>query len=232
LCPEHLSFTSRAAIPNCRGQALHSLRIRYPGSMSEIEILQQLHDKPRCKLPAMWCFACVGCVLIANLVSPPIGLTQASGMSGSKTGVSVTKLAHPVYPRLAQQAHITGTVNIEVRVARDGIVQSATVISGHAMLRDSALQSARQSQFECERCSAEVSTYLLDYEFRLVAPDLTRDCTQWTDEELNAHSVKFDSAYNRVTVSAMEVWTCDPTVQLHKVRSAKCLYLWRCRVLR
>jgi TonB family protein len=194
-------------------------------------MFQQLHDKPRCKLPAMCCFACIAWVLIASLVSPAIGLAQASGTSDSTTGVSVTKLAQPVYPRLAQQAHITGTVNIEVRVARNGTVQSATVISGHPMLRDSALRSARQSQFECERCSAEVSSYSLAYEFRLVAPDLTKDCTKWTDEELNAHSVEFDSAHGRVTVSAMEVWTCDPAVQLRKVRSAKCLYLWRCGVL-
>ncbi len=185
-----------------------------------------------CKLPAMCCFASIVCVLIACLVSPAISLAQASGMSVSTTGVSVAKLVEPVYPRLARQAHITGIVNIEVRVARNGNVQSATVISGHAMLRDSALLSARQSQFECEPCSADVSSYSLAYEFRLVAPDLKKDCMKWTDEELNAHSVEFDSVHARVTVSAMEQWTCDPSVELHRVRSVKCLYLWRCGVLR
>jgi len=200
--------------------------------MGLIMIFQQLHSEPRCKLPAMCCFACTVCVLIASLMSPGIGFAHTSDMSDSTAGVQVAKLAQPVYPRLARMAHITGAVNIEVRVARNGTVQSATVISGHPMLRDAALDSARQSQFECGRCSAEGSSYSLTYEFRLVAPDLTKDCTKWTEEERNAQSLEFDSAHGRVAVSAMELWTCDPAVQLHKVRSVKCLYLWRCGVIR
>ncbi len=144
------------------------------------------------------------------------------------TGALLVKLTDPVYPRLARVARITGTVDVEVRVRQDGTIESTNVLSGHPMLRESALDSAQKSQFECRGCDV-VSPYRLAYTFRLVPPDLTKDC-KWTDEELNAHSVEADAGRGRVTVTAVAMYTCDPAVQLRRVRSLKCLYLWRCGV--
>jgi hypothetical protein len=39
-----------------------------------------------------------------------------------------------------------------------------------------------------------------------------------------------DTSKHEVIISAWPTWTCDPSVELIKVRSVKCLYLWRCGV--
>src|SRR5207245_2568849 len=96
--------------------------------------------------------------------------------------------------------------------------------SGHPLLKQAALDSARQSQFDCRSCTKAVTSYSLRYKFQLVDPDLTKDCAAWTDEERN----ELNSSQREITVFATAVVTCDPIVVLTRIRSAKCLYLWRC----
>ena len=76
----------------------------------------------------------------------------------------LTKLFPPSYPPLAKQAWIAGDVMVAVRVRPDGSVESASVVSGHAMLGPAAAQSARKSEFECRGCR-EVTPYSLVYTF-------------------------------------------------------------------
>ena len=45
--------------------------------------------------------------------------------------VGVAKLSPPIYPPLALQARITGTVELNVTLRRDGSVESVAVVSGH-----------------------------------------------------------------------------------------------------
>jgi TonB family protein len=84
-----------------------------------------------------------------------------------QTGVVLVKLSPPVYPPLAQNAQITGDVTIQLAIRKDGIVASAELFSGHPMLSPAALASAKQSQFECKGCSAEVNSYTLTYTFHV-----------------------------------------------------------------
>jgi TonB family protein len=111
-------------------------------------------------------------------------------------GVLLVKLSAPVYPRLARQARIMGDVRIQLAIRRDGSIESSEVVSGHPLLKQAALESAQQSEFECRGCSDEVNSYSLNYTFGL------RD----------------DNA-------------CRPVVDKRRVRSLKCLYLWKCGVL-
>lgn len=76
----------------------------------------------------------------------PFSVPQLSGNSENEPGALLVKLAEPVYPRLAQQARITGTVGVQIRVRDNGTVESATAVSGHPMLRQAAVDSARQSR--------------------------------------------------------------------------------------
>src|SRR5712692_11252304 len=69
------------------------------------------------------------------------------------------KLSDPTYPRLAQQARITGDVDLMLTIQRDGSVESAVVVSGHPMLQQAALESAQRSQFECKGCGEAVTSY-------------------------------------------------------------------------
>ena len=89
------------------------------------------------------------CFLAAVENAPAQG---ATGSSGPEAGVVLTKLSPPVYPPLARQARIIGDVKIFVKIRHDGSVASAELFSGHPMLAQAALDSARKSTFECRAC--------------------------------------------------------------------------------
>lgn len=54
----------------------------------------------------------------------------------------------PLYPEMARAAAIPGEVTVNIAVDEDGTVVSAKATSGHPLLRDAAVQAARQWTFE------------------------------------------------------------------------------------
>ena len=50
----------------------------------------------------------------------------------------------PVYPQIARQARISGTVELAAIIGEDGHIQQLTVVSGHPLLRQSALDAVKQ----------------------------------------------------------------------------------------
>jgi len=144
------------------------------------------------------------------------------------------KLVHlsaPTYPRVAQKAHITGDLVLNVKVRADGTVESATVDSGVALLslRLAALDSANHSSFECQHCGEALENVRLVYSFKfeLAAPDDPHGNCAVANASAGYPRITFEE--NHVTVVGQEIWTCDPTVQVARVRSIRCLYLWKCR---
>ncbi len=93
--------------------------------------------------------------------------TQAGTGTTPETGVVLTKLSPPIYPPLARQARITGDVKVQVEVREDGNIGSAEVVSGHPILKQAALDSARKSTFACGGCSEALTSYLLTYAFEI-----------------------------------------------------------------
>jgi len=145
--------------------------------------------------------------------------------------VVITKLFQPVYPPLAKQTRITGDVELTLKVKADGSIESAIVVSGHPLLKRAAVDSALHSQFACKNCGEEVRSLKMLYSFQL-GP--TSYCTEGPP---TANSNEKQETYPRVTVSLnyvsiidQPVGTCDLAfiATERKVRSAKCLYLWRC----
>jgi TonB family protein len=168
------------------------------------------------------------------LLSCVIGTSWAQDASDSNQaleGAVITKLTPLIYPPLARQTRITGNVELRLEVRKDGSVASAVVVSGHPLLRQKALENEQQSQFACNDCSSEdVRSYRLVYTFEL-GP--TSHCT----DEPNKSSASPEQSYPRLTQSQghvtlvdQPVGTCDlaGTIKYSKVRSAKCLYLWKC----
>lgn len=154
--------------------------------------------------------------------------SQVQSESGSaKNDVSLLELYPPTYPPLAQQARITGAVEIKLNIRPDGTIESADVINGHPILREAALQSARQSRFECTKCAQVLTPYVLTYRFEIVPRDPQKTCTE---PEPVATPAKVDVLKHEVAVFAWSMFTCDPPIELIRVRSAKCLYLWKCGV--
>jgi protein TonB len=61
--------------------------------------------------------------------------------------VMMAKLTHqvtPVYPPLARQARVEGTVQLQAIISRDGRIQDLRVTSGHPLLIQAAVDAVRQ----------------------------------------------------------------------------------------
>ena len=53
----------------------------------------------------------------------------------------------PVYPKLAKQAHIQGTVKLAALIDEDGVVDHLKLISGHPLLVKAAFDAAKQWRY-------------------------------------------------------------------------------------
>src|SRR6202008_3046942 len=93
------------------------------------------------------------------------------------------------------------------------------------MLAPTALASAKQSQFECKDCSAEVNSFALTYAFRIDG-----ECRFGPNCEHVESPPKVELSQGRVVLTVEPMCECDPaeTITTVKVRSMKCLYLWKC----
>ncbi|MGO9865655.1 MAG: energy transducer TonB [Terriglobales bacterium] len=67
-----------------------------------------------------------------------------------------------VYPALARQMHVTGTVKILVTVSPNGSVKNAKVVGGHPLLVEAAMDAVKQWRFET---SPDESTGIVEFHF-------------------------------------------------------------------
>lgn len=75
----------------------------------------------------------------------------------------------PIYPPLAKQARIQGTIKLEAIIGKDGTIQNLTVLSGHPLLAQAALDAVSQWRYQPTLLNnepVEVVTYV-DVHFRL-----------------------------------------------------------------
>jgi TonB family protein len=74
-------------------------------------------------------------------ISPPTGAIRVGG------NVQAANLLHrvpPVYPPLAKQARVQGTVRFSVILAKDGTVSNLQLVSGHPLLVPAATDAVKQ----------------------------------------------------------------------------------------
>jgi protein TonB len=76
--------------------------------------------------------------------APPKKITVSGGVL---QGSAIRKI-QPPYPPIAKAARASGAVQVQVTISEEGRVIEAAVISGHPLLRDAALQAARQWVFK------------------------------------------------------------------------------------
>jgi TonB family protein len=74
---------------------------------------------------------------------PPKIVRKAGGVLQG----SAIRRVDPVYSPLAKAASVSGVVVVEIVVDEDGNVASVRALSGHPLLRDAAVEAARQWQF-------------------------------------------------------------------------------------
>ena len=79
---------------------------------------------------------------------PPPRPTQTRiRQGGNVTAASLINRVQPVYPPLARQTRISGTVRLHAIIGKDGSVQQLEVLSGHPLLVQSALDAVRQWKY-------------------------------------------------------------------------------------
>ena len=76
-------------------------------------------------------------------------------ISGGVLNGKATYLPKPAYPPIAKAAHASGTVNVQVIIDENGNVISASAISGHPLLKPSAVAAARQAKFSPTKLSGQ-----------------------------------------------------------------------------
>src|SRR5688572_3105764 len=76
------------------------------------------------------------------LVALILALTTVQGVE-----LKVVQSVEPVYPALAMAARVQKQVRIWVKISPDGNVQDATIVDGHPLLNESAIDAAKQWKF-------------------------------------------------------------------------------------
>jgi TonB family protein len=160
-------------------------------------------------------------LIVGAYDAPATGQQNPVIGDGTSAGPLMTSVTNATYPPLALSANITGEVVVRLGIRKDGSVESAVVVSGHPLLAKAALESAQQSHFRCTACAEEVTPYSVTYAYQLASEPSAPD---WPCSESHQHTTQ---TANRVAVVG-EPRMVHPYFSSVKVRSAKCLYLWRC----
>jgi protein TonB len=80
---------------------------------------------------------------------PPKPATPARiKQGGNVTAASIVTQTRPVYPPLARQARIQGTVTLHAIIDKDGRVAQLEVVSGHPLLVQAALDAVKQWRYK------------------------------------------------------------------------------------
>jgi TonB family protein len=75
----------------------------------------------------------------------PAGVTRISGAIAQANLISQTP---PAYPDLARAARIQGAVVVEAIISKEGTVSEVRVVSGHPLLTQAAVDSAKSGQYK------------------------------------------------------------------------------------
>ncbi|MBV8846315.1 MAG: TonB family protein, partial [Bryobacterales bacterium] len=82
-----------------------------------------------------------------DAVSPVQSISVPPGtirVGGNVQAQKIVSKPVPIYPPLAKQARIQGTVSLAVHIAADGTVKDLQVISGHPLLVEAAIDAVKQ----------------------------------------------------------------------------------------
>jgi len=79
-----------------------------------------------------------------ELPPPPPGPLRVSSLQRA----DLLHQVRPVYPQLARQARVQGTVILEATIAKDGSVRDARIVSGHPLLTEAAIAAVAQWRYK------------------------------------------------------------------------------------
>ena len=76
-----------------------------------------------------------------------VAKSAISSLNGGLLNGKATSLPAPVYPAAALAVRAQGTVTVQIEIDENGHVISATAMSGHPLLRSSAVEAAKAASF-------------------------------------------------------------------------------------
>src|SRR5215204_2123269 len=99
-------------------------------------------------------------VLVADEAPPPPPRRSCSFekrriVAGGIINGKAVSMPRPAYPQSAKDARVSGTVAVAVVIDESGRVESAEAVSGPELLRDAAVEAAREARFSPTRLSGE-----------------------------------------------------------------------------
>jgi TonB family protein len=149
------------------------------------------------------------------MAPPPTSVPPAD--TGAETSKKITvsggvlqgkaiKKVQPPYPPIAKAARASGPVQVQVTISETGEVIEASVISGHPLLREAALQAARQWLFQPTELSAVPVKVqgILTFNFTLVEEPLPPFAAAKRDMKVSTNT-------ERLAKQMIEGVECDGT---------------------
>lgn len=79
---------------------------------------------------------------------PPKATPKRVTVGGNVQSARLVNKVQPVYPPLARQTRISGTVKLHAIIGKDGTVQALQVVNGHPLLVQSALDAVKQWRYQ------------------------------------------------------------------------------------
>lgn len=181
----------------------------------------------------------IATMVLCTWAIPQSAPAAKSNDRGSTPEVVFKKLAPPVVTSVMVMAQTfggptdAGDVILKLSVHPDGTIESITPVSGNRWLTQAAVESARQSQFECRGCQGLTEKSLI-YSFKSSPiPAGTCCCTAGHPDsqipdpevsEVNGHVIFIASPICVCPDSCSRAWAGAHL----KFRSPKCFYLWKC----
>jgi protein TonB len=88
----------------------------------------------------------IGGMAGSNLPPPPKPVSRLK-VGGNVQAAMLINRVQPIYPPLARQTRVFGTVKLHAIIGKDGTVQQLEVLSGHPLLVQAALDAVRQWRY-------------------------------------------------------------------------------------
>jgi len=82
------------------------------------------------------------------LLAPPKITPKRVTVGGNVQAARLVNRVQPLYPPLARQTRISGTVKLHAIIGKNGAVEQLQVVSGHPLLVQSALDAVRQWRYQ------------------------------------------------------------------------------------
>ena len=89
-----------------------------------------------------------GIINSGTVAVPKVAAPQRVRVSAGVTSGLLVRKVNPVYPPLARQARISGTVILRAVISKDGSIENLSLVSGHPMLAPAAIDAVKQWKYK------------------------------------------------------------------------------------